>query len=568
MAILNLTKTTTVEALRKEFNDAFGAQVKLYNGNKKAEPGDTLEALGLAEDGTFECRSSLTVASFIERMAERGLKVKVYTCDEWVAVLDGLTLESAGKVKKNAVKADMESMIAYQRKDSDLQGYAIEAREDGGYIVRKDGVVCDNAKAAMREMAAILGLEVDPAWTTRQLGAKLLKMIGSEPAEKPVDNSAAQQAAAAAAAKAEAEKAAAAALAEKEKAEATKAEAEKAEQERVKAKAAKRAAETAAAAAKEAVDKAKAELERQKAEAEAAKAELERIKAEAAKAQAEAEAARAAAEKAAAEKAKAEADAAKPAASGANNGALTGLFSVATNKKVRFSMGNLQFNPKKYEFRFALHQYDRIGNDNTKIASNYDGWIDLFGYGTSGYMGCEPTETNIGNQYRQGDIANTNYDWGVYNPISNGGNKEGLWRTLTRDEWDYLFKTRANAGKLRARACVNGINGAIILPDDFYERRVRVPFDSTPSGFSGNSYDLTQWATMEAAGAIFLPCCGKRGGTEMVESPEGDWSYWTSSGFNGTYGGIPVARYANMFGTDNYVNCYYGRAVRLVQDVK
>lgn len=113
MAILNLTKTTTVEALRKEFNDAFGAQVKLYNGNKKAEPGDTLGALGLAEDGTFECRSSLTVASFIDRMAERGVKVKVYTCDEWVAVLDGLTLESAGKVKKNAVKADMESMIAY-----------------------------------------------------------------------------------------------------------------------------------------------------------------------------------------------------------------------------------------------------------------------------------------------------------------------------------------------------------------------------------------------------------------------------------------------------------------------
>lgn len=562
MAILNLTKTTTVEALRKEFNDAFGAQVKLYNGNKKAEPGDTLGTLGLVEDGTFECRSSLTVASFIDRMAERGLKVKVYTCDEWVAVLDGLTLESAGKVKKNAVKADMESMIAYQRKDNDLQGYVIEAREDGGYIVRKDGVVCDNAKAAMREMAAILGLEVDPAWTTRQLGAKLLKMIGGEPIERPADNSAAQQAAAA---KAEAEKAAAAAQAEKEKAEAAKAEAARAEQERIKAEAAKNAA--AVAAAKEAADKAKAELEHQKAEAEAAKAELDRIKAEAAKAQAEAEKAKAAAA-ARAEKEKAEADKkATPSHGAANNqGALPGLFSVDANKKVRFSMGNLQFNPKKYEFRFALHQYDRIGNDNTKIASNYDGWIDLFGYGTSGYMGCEPTETNTGNQYRQDDIANTNYDWGVYNPISNGGNKEGLWRTLTRYEWCYLFETRANADKLRARACVNGINGAIILPDDFYERRVRVPFDSTPSGFSGNSYDLTQWATMEAAGAIFLPCCGERRGTEMVESPEGYWSYWTSSG-HGTYNNVPKARLVFLFGWA-YSESYYGRAVRLVQDVK
>ena len=43
--------------------------------------------------------------------SEHGLKVKVYTPDEWVAALDGLTLESAGKVKKNASKADMESMI-------------------------------------------------------------------------------------------------------------------------------------------------------------------------------------------------------------------------------------------------------------------------------------------------------------------------------------------------------------------------------------------------------------------------------------------------------------------------
>ena len=117
MAVLNLTKNTTVEALRKEFNDAFGAQIKLYKGNKKAEMEDTLGDLGLTSEGEFECRSNLTVGSFIRRMAKNhGLRVRVYTSDEWVAVLDGLTLESAGKVKKNAVKADMESMIAYKHK--------------------------------------------------------------------------------------------------------------------------------------------------------------------------------------------------------------------------------------------------------------------------------------------------------------------------------------------------------------------------------------------------------------------------------------------------------------------
>ena len=180
MATLQLTKNTIVADLRKQFNDAFGAQVKLYNGNRVAESTDTLESLGLTAEGNFECRGSLTVASFINRMKnDHGLKVKVYTCDEWVAVLDGLTLESAGKVKKGAVKADMESMIAYHRSDNNLQGYTIEAREDGGYIVRKDGVECDNAKAAMREIAGLIGLEYDASWTTRQFGAKLVKLIGN-----------------------------------------------------------------------------------------------------------------------------------------------------------------------------------------------------------------------------------------------------------------------------------------------------------------------------------------------------------------------------------------------------
>ena len=41
-----------------------------------------------------------------------------------------------------------------------------------------------------------------------------------------------------------------------------------------------------------------------------------------------------------------------------------------------------------------------------------------------------------------GDIAGTNYDWGVNNAISNGGNEAGLWRTLTIEEWKYLMESR------------------------------------------------------------------------------------------------------------------------------
>lgn len=116
---LKLTNTTTITQLTAQFNARFGSVLRIYNGRSKAEDSAVLKDVGLSNEGTFVCRASLTVGSFIERMQnEFGLKVKVFTCDEWVAVLDGLTLESSGKVKKCAVKADMESMIAYQRSDN------------------------------------------------------------------------------------------------------------------------------------------------------------------------------------------------------------------------------------------------------------------------------------------------------------------------------------------------------------------------------------------------------------------------------------------------------------------
>lgn len=119
MATLFMTATTTVGELKKQFKETFGSSLRVYKGGRVADDIVTLSEIGLKTEGTLECRSSLTVAGFIDRMAsDHGLKVKVYTCDEWVACLDGLTLESTGKVKKNAVKADMESMIAYKRNEA------------------------------------------------------------------------------------------------------------------------------------------------------------------------------------------------------------------------------------------------------------------------------------------------------------------------------------------------------------------------------------------------------------------------------------------------------------------
>ena len=52
-------------------------------------------------------------------------------------------------------------------------------------------------------------------------------------------------------------------------------------------------------------------------------------------------------------------------------GSLSGLFSVSATQQVRFSKGNLQYQASTGTWRFAEHQYDYIGTDNSNISSNY-----------------------------------------------------------------------------------------------------------------------------------------------------------------------------------------------------
>ena len=67
-------------------------------------------------------------------------------------------------------------------------------------------------------------------------------------------------------------------------------------------------------------------------------------------------------------------------------GAINGLFTInEEGDQVRFSQGNLQYQASTNTWRFAENQWDYVGADNSNISSEYDGWIDLFGWGTSGY---------------------------------------------------------------------------------------------------------------------------------------------------------------------------------------
>ena len=101
----------TVAQLAAEFKAQFGSVLRIYNGRSKADDSLSLQEVGLTGNLALPFDGNQKVGDLIAQMGQIGLKVKVYTCDEWVACLDGLTLTQTGQVKKCAVKADMEKML-------------------------------------------------------------------------------------------------------------------------------------------------------------------------------------------------------------------------------------------------------------------------------------------------------------------------------------------------------------------------------------------------------------------------------------------------------------------------
>lgn len=281
------------------------------------------------------------------------------------------------------------------------------------------------------------------------------------------------------------------------------------------------------------------------------------------------------------------------------NGASYALFSVAADRKVHFSKGNLQFTTTGSHavatggtevgtWRFAEHQYDCIGDDNANISSTYTGWIDLFGWGTSGWnsgaRAYQPWSTSANaTDYQPGNSEYTNLtgsyanaDWGVYNAISNGGNYPGMWRTLTEGEWQYLLFHRNDQISLYngyplsfRKAVVNNVNGLVIFPDGYQHPEGVTPICDPNTYGSYHAFVLTlgEWELMENLGCIFLPAAEFRAGTEVIhymEEPEG--RYWSSTHISEGYVRY-LYHYDGSMGVCNEVRCF-GLSVRLVRDAK
>jgi hypothetical protein len=227
-------------------------------------------------------------------------------------------------------------------------------------------------------------------------------------------------------------------------------------------------------------------------------------------------------------------------------------FSVSPTKHVRFSSGNLQYQPSTGKWRFAPNQWDCIGEANANIENpSYSGWLALFGWGT----GNNPT--NFSTEYRDYSVF---VDWGK--SMGSG------WRTLSYEEWSYLFFSRGNANNLRGKATVNGVPGYVFLPDKW----LGGGFIPNSLNAETNSYTISQWQQLEQLGAVFLPAAGYRVGRQNIERVAMDGSYYSSSSAYETSAfsfNFPV--YASDYWNDADISYWgdisYGMSVRLVKDL-
>jgi hypothetical protein len=257
-------------------------------------------------------------------------------------------------------------------------------------------------------------------------------------------------------------------------------------------------------------------------------------------------------------------------------GTLPGVFSVSPDRRVRFSQGNLQFYPDENLWRFAERQWDFVGGqvedpeigsviigtvyangakcNNDKTWKYYEGWMDLFGWGTSGwnngneyyhpydFAACPyhcASYGPAGNYDLTGDYVES--DWGVHNTISNGGSRQ--WYTPSSEELVYLISERETPSGMRfAKAVVAGVSGMILLPDDWDASTYYLNAVNEHSYFVFNKITGRDWLeVLEPAGAVFLPAAGERYQVPLSNdiiydnmlynsgTYPGNGSYWTTT---------------------------------------
>lgn len=249
--------------------------------------------------------------------------------------------------------------------------------------------------------------------------------------------------------------------------------------------------------------------------------------------------------------------------------AVKSVFTVnSTGAKVHFAQGNLWYNKAPgagnpywgvEEQQYSIRTY----SGDSQTPSNTYG---LFGWGDV---------PNDGNDIKIVD-SDMNYSW-----TKDWGTKlkpENSWRTLSKEEWDYIINTRE--GARFAAAKINDKNGLLLIPDGYGVSSEKTAINGVTidkvnisNAWCGNNVISSEnWAKLEAAGVVFLPANGRRNDTQIED---GGLGYYWSSTEDGNQKSFALEFKGSTEGSEvlddtptTNVNRHYGCAVRLVTDYR
>lgn len=247
------------------------------------------------------------------------------------------------------------------------------------------------------------------------------------------------------------------------------------------------------------------------------------------------------------------------------------LFVVSANGNVvQFSSGNLQYRASTQTWRFAQNPWSIVGDaavgnvneiiggvntkcNNANIASDYEGWIDMFGWGTWGF-GKLPYNTSM---------DNSDYTWSTDFQGTLDGHDD--WRVLTISEWLKLNEYHNGGSGKMGNGNIDGFQGIIVLPiNDAVESFI--PYDSPNA--THNNITAEDWNTKyKNHGAIFFPRSGGRQGSSIftgnASAINSAGYYWTSTSVN------EETAYLGTLGSgglnNGNFNKRFGLSVRLVR---
>lgn len=191
------------------------------------------------------------------------------------------------------------------------------------------------------------------------------------------------------------------------------------------------------------------------------------------------------------------------------SGALPGVFSVSANTKVHFAKGNLYYDSSTKKFALEANQYDYP----TSWEANH---VGHFFWSKDSAVAVK--DTYFDNAKGDNDVLFTNKDANTPNPDFTVAEVKGSYRTLSKDEWEYLFNTRPGAGdKFKSIVVVNGNNCLAIAPDGW-------------SGEIQDTYENSSWAAAEEEGLVCIPLAGSS------NTPGETVGYCWASSANGSEG--------------------------------